>query len=181
MCVLGHYIKLNPRPQDHQPGMLPIDHCVTEEGAVLPVYLLLFKALFMLTEYEECFMFFPPLLVAEKFLSLESFTILENTFYVLSPENKNMDEKQKSLEASLENQKEVDEDHRTVEVHGVNSSEVADLLASFMGNKRKGGGLVESESLDKNNGILTLKFQDKRSKKQLLDTGNALVSYYANI
>ena len=102
-------------------------------------------------------------LVADKFLGLESFSILENTFYVSSPEKKKMkDEKRKSPEESLESREEAEEEFRTVEVHGVGSSEVAEFIAGLMKNRRRGGGEIEKESLDEKNGILTVQFQDKK-------------------
>lgn len=121
-------------------------------------------------------MFFLLSLVAEKFLNLESFTILDNTFHIWSPEKKKMkDLKRMSPEDSLESREEVEEECRTVEVHGVDSSAVAGLIVGLMKNQRKGGGKIKSESLDEMSGILTMQFQEKKSKIQLQDTVNSLV------
>lgn len=115
-------------------------------------------------------------LVAENFLNLESFTIFENTFHIWSPEKKKMrDVKWKSPEESLESGEEVEEECQTVEVHGVHSSEVARFIAGLMKTQRKGGGKIERESLNEKSGILTVQFQDKKSKMQLQDTVNSWV------
>lgn len=67
-----------------------------------------------------------------------------------------------------ENLEEEEEECQTVEVHGVDSPEVAEIIVGLMKNQKKGGGEIERESLDEKRGILTMLFQDKKSKMRFL-------------
>lgn len=101
--------------------------------------------------------------VADHFLAKRSVSLGDRSYDIRTPAREEPKRESTLLEEVDDSKdREADERSRTVEVHGVQSKDVAENIVMMLENARKGGGPVETEFLSESTQILTVRFQDKK-------------------